>query len=73
MARSAILYLAQIRPGHVEIYRNDSTRVDAFAVPMGARLRPVLAKHGWRPTGHRVSGRGWGVILVEPIPNREPV
>lgn len=71
MARSAYLYLAQIRPGRVEIYRDDSTRVDAFDVPLGVMLRPELAKHGWRPTGRRVSGRGWGVILVEPIPNRD--
>ena len=69
MSRTASLYLAQIRPGRVEIYRDDSTRVDAFDVPVGARLRAVLADHGWRPTGRRVSGRGWDVIIVEPIPN----
>jgi hypothetical protein len=71
MARPASFrYLAQIRPGRVEIYRDDSLRVDAFDVPFGGLLRPVLLEHGWRPTGRRVTGRGWGVILVEPVPDR---
>jgi hypothetical protein len=51
----------------VEIYRDDSTRVDAFDVPVGTRLRAHLVEHGWRPTGRRVAGRGWDVILVEPL------
>lgn len=71
MARSASYrYLAQIRPGRVEIYRDDNLRIDAFEVSVGVRLRQELADHGWRPTGRRVSGRGWDVILVEPIPNQ---
>lgn len=61
------LYIAQVRPGRVEIYRDDSTRVDAFDVPIGTRLRAHLVEHGWRPTGRRVAGRGWDVILVEPL------
>jgi hypothetical protein len=62
-----LLYLAQVRPGRVEVYRDDSTMVDAFDVPIGARLRAVLVDHGWHPTGQRATGAGWGVILVEPI------
>jgi hypothetical protein len=66
MARP-VLYLAQIRAGRVEVYRDDSMRVDAFDVPTGGILRKVLADNGWRPTGQRVAGGGWGAILVEPI------
>jgi hypothetical protein len=64
------LYLAQIRSGRVEVYRDDSTRVDAFDVPIGVSLRRVLSEHGWRPTGQRVAGGGWGALLVEPITQR---
>lgn len=64
---SVTLYLAQVRPGRVEIYRNDSTRIDAFDVPPGRSLREVLVEHGWRPTGHRAAGSGWGAIVVESI------
>lgn len=71
MAGPTAAYLAQIQPSRVEVYRDDSTRVDAFDVPPGVGLRLELANHGWRPTGRRVSGRGWGVILVEPIPDLE--
>jgi hypothetical protein len=67
MTRPASLYLAQVRAGRVEIYRDDSIMVDAFDIPPGAILRRVLVEHGWRPTGHRVAGGGWGAILVEPI------
>jgi hypothetical protein len=66
-ARPVPLYLAQIRAGRVEVYRDDSTRVDAFDVSETESLRKVLADHGWRPTGQRVAGGGWGAILVEPI------
>jgi hypothetical protein len=65
VVRSA-LHLAQIRPGRVEIYRDDSVRVDAFDVAPGTGLRQTLVKYGWRPTGQRVSGGGWAAILVEP-------
>ena len=58
--------LAQVRPGRVEIYRDDSVRVDAFDVLLGWSLRKTLVDHGWRPTGQRVSGGGWAAILVEP-------
>lgn len=67
MVVRASLYLAQIRPGRVEIYRDDSVRVDAFDVSLGRSLRQTLVEHGWRPTGQRVSGGGWAAILVEAI------
>jgi len=65
MVLRASLYLAQIRTGRVEIYRDDSVRVDAFDVSLGRSLRQTLVEHGWRPTGERVSGGGWAAILVE--------
>jgi hypothetical protein len=64
------LYLAQIKAGRVEVYRDDSTRVDAFDAPQGSSLRSLLAFHGWRPTGRRATGGGWGAILVEPVKRR---
>lgn len=67
MIHKTALYLAQIRAGRVEIYRDDSTRVDAFDAPQGSCLRGLLADHGWRPTGRRATGGGWGAILVEPL------
>jgi hypothetical protein len=67
MIPKTALYLAQIRAGRVEIYRDDSTRVDAFDAPQESCLRGVLADHGWRPTGRRAAGGGWGAILVEPV------
>ena len=66
MVVRAALYLAQIRPGRVEIYRDDSVRVDAFDVSLGHGPQQMLVKHGWRPTGQRVSGDGWAAVLVEP-------
>jgi hypothetical protein len=61
------LYLAQVRRGWVEVYRDDSVRVDAFDVPFGVNPRRELVQHGWRPTGHpAVGGGGWAAILVEP-------
>jgi hypothetical protein len=67
ISASVSLYLAQVRPGRVEIYRDDSARVDAFDVPPGRSLRSVLVEHGWQPTGRRATGGGWAAILVEPI------
>jgi hypothetical protein len=66
MVVRAALYLAQIRLGRVEIYRDDSVRVDAFDVLPGQGLRQTLVTFGWRPTGQRMSGGGWAAILVEP-------
>ena len=71
MATSSVLYLAQIRPGRVEIYRNDGVRMDAFDMAEGVSLRLTLVEHGWQPTGQRVAGGGWDVIVVEPIPQEE--
>jgi hypothetical protein len=67
MPTPPVLYLAQVRPGRVEVYRNDRVRMDAFDLPQGASLRQALIDHGWRPTGQRVAGGGWDVIVVEPI------
>lgn len=67
MTPKTALYLAQIRSGRVEVYRDDSTRVDAFDAPQESCLRSVLASHGWRPTGRQADGGGWGAIVVEPI------
>jgi hypothetical protein len=64
---AASRYLAQVRTDQAEVFRDDSIRVDAFAIPHGSSLRRVFVQHGWRPTGRRVAGRGWGAILVEPI------
>jgi hypothetical protein len=61
------IFVARVRPGRVDILRNDRIRVDSFVVPPGARLREVLAQNGWRPTGRGVRGRGHDSILVEPI------
>jgi hypothetical protein len=66
MVLRAALHLAQIRPGRVEIIRDDSVRVDAFVESPGQSLRRPLAEHGWRPTGQPASGGGWAVIIVEP-------
>ena len=60
------LYLAHIRSGRADIFRNDSTYVDGFEIPHGSNLRRVLVDHGWRPTGSGVSGGAWGAIMVEP-------
>jgi len=65
MSRRPWLYLAQVRAGRIEVYRDDSARTDAFELPPGSNLRRVLLEHGWRPTGHGVTGGGWGAILVE--------
>ncbi|HYJ68527.1 MAG TPA: hypothetical protein VEX15_12805 [Nocardioidaceae bacterium] len=61
------LYLAHIRTGRAEVFRNDSTCVDGFEIPYGSNLRRVLVEHGWRPAGHGVSGGAWGAIMVEPL------
>jgi hypothetical protein len=61
------LYLAHIQTGRAEVFRNDSTRVDDFAIPHGSNLRRVLVEHGWRPAGVGVRGGGWGAIIVEPV------
>jgi hypothetical protein len=66
----ASLYLARVRTDQAEVFRGDSIRVDAFAIPHGSSLRQALGDHGWLPTGHRFPGRGWGAILVEPIRRR---
>ncbi|HYJ66729.1 MAG TPA: hypothetical protein VEX15_03625 [Nocardioidaceae bacterium] len=67
ISASVSLYLAQVRPGRVEIYRDDSARVDAFDLPPERNLRGALDDHGWQPTGQRAAGGGWAAILVEPI------
>ncbi|HKE70664.1 MAG TPA: hypothetical protein VKB55_15500 [Nocardioidaceae bacterium] len=67
MTPKTALYLAQIRAGRVEVYRDDSTRVDAFDAPQQSCLRSVLASHGWRPTSRQAEGGAWGAIVVEPI------
>jgi hypothetical protein len=64
------LYLAHIRTGRAEVFRDDSTRVDDFAIPHGSNLRRVLVEHGWRPTGAGVNGGAWGAIIVEPVVRR---
>ncbi len=64
------LYLAHIRTGRAEVFRDDSTRVDDFAIPPGSSLRHVLIEHGWRPEGAGVNGGGWGAIIVEPVGRR---
>ena len=66
----ASLYLVQVGTDRAEVFRGDSTRVDAFGIPHGASLRQALGDHGWRPTGRRVPGRGWGALQVEPIRRR---
>lgn len=60
-------YLAEVATDHAEVFRGGSVRVDAFGIPHGSSLRQALGRHDWRPTGHRAPGRGWDVILVEPI------
>jgi len=61
------LYLAHIRTGRAEVFRNDNTCVDGFEIPQGSNLRRVLVEHGWRPAGRGVSGGAWGAIMVEPL------
>jgi hypothetical protein len=61
------LYLAHIRSGRAEVFRDDSTRVDGFPIPQGSSLRRVLVEHGWRPAGRGVSGAAWGAVIVEPV------
>ena len=59
--------VSEVATDHAEVFRGGSVRVDAFGIPHGSSLRQALGRHGWRPTGHRAPGRGWDVILVEPI------
>jgi hypothetical protein len=66
-ADESVACTARIRTGRAEIFRDNSFRVDAFALPHGSSLRRVLGEHGWRPTGGRAAGGGWGAIVVEPI------
>lgn len=61
------LYMAHIRTGRAEVFRDDSTRVDYFEIPHGSNLRRVLVEHGWRPAGAGVNGGAWGAIIVEPL------
>jgi hypothetical protein len=61
------LFTARVRPGRVDIMRDGATRVDSFAVPPGARLRDVLAKNGWRPTGRVVRSGRHDDLIVEAI------
>jgi hypothetical protein len=61
------IYVARVRPGRVDVLEDGRTRVDSFAVPPGARLRTVLAEHGWRPTGRVVRGRGHDGLIVTPL------
>lgn len=65
---SSSLYLAHIRTGRAEVFRDDKTRVDGFAIPRGSNLRQVLVEHGWRPAGRGVDGGAWDAIMVEPLP-----
>ena len=65
---SSSLYLAHIRTGSAEVFRDDNTRVDRFAIPHGSNLRRVLVEHGWRPAGHGVRDGAWDSITVEPLP-----
>jgi hypothetical protein len=64
---SSSLYLAHIRTGRAEVFRDD-TRVDRFAIPRGSNLRRVLVEHGWRPAGRGVGDGEWDSIMVEPLP-----
>jgi hypothetical protein len=66
MVVRAALYLAQIRHGRVEIYRDDGVWVDAFDLSSGQGLCQTLVESGWRPRGQRMSGGEWAAILVEP-------
>jgi hypothetical protein len=65
---SSSLYLAHIRTGGAEVFRDDNTRVDRFAIPLGSNLRRVLVEHGWRPAGRGVRDGVWDAIMVEPLP-----
>ncbi|HYJ68524.1 MAG TPA: hypothetical protein VEX15_12790 [Nocardioidaceae bacterium] len=62
------LYLAHIQTGRADVFRNDNTRVDGFAIPHGSNLRRVLVEHGWRPAGRGAGDGAWGAIVVEPLP-----
>jgi len=61
-------YLARIRhDGIIRIHRNDQPEpVAAVTLPAGGTsLRRALRQAGWRPTGRRAPGGGWGSIYVE--------
>lgn len=61
-------YVARVRRnGSIRIHRNDQTDyVAAVAMPPdGTSLRVALRQAGWRPTGRRAPGGGWGSIYVE--------
>jgi hypothetical protein len=66
------LFTARVRPGRIDIVRDGATRVDSFAVPPGARLRDVLAKNGWRPTGRTLRSGGHEDLIVEAIKQTRP-
>ena len=61
-------YLARVRhDGTIRIHRNDQPEyVAAVTLPSdGTSLRSALREAGWRPTGRRAPGGGWGSIYVE--------
>ncbi len=65
---SSTVYLAHIQTGRAEVFRDDNTRVDGFAIPRGSNLRRVLVEHGWRPAGSGVGDGVWDSIMVERLP-----
>jgi hypothetical protein len=62
-------YLARVRhDGSIRIYCNDQPEPVSrpFTMPPdGTSLRSALREAGWRPTGRRAPGGGWGSIYVE--------
>jgi hypothetical protein len=61
-------YLARVRhDGSIRIYRDDQPEPVSrpFTLsPDGSSLRGALREAGWRPTGWRAPGGGWGSIYV---------
>jgi hypothetical protein len=49
VAGSSSLYLAQVRLGRVEVFRDDSIRVAAFAVQQGSNLRQIWSSTAGGP------------------------
>ncbi|HYJ70778.1 MAG TPA: hypothetical protein VEX15_24240 [Nocardioidaceae bacterium] len=61
-------YVARVRhDGSIRIYRTDHLEYVAAATlpPGGTSLRGALRQAGWRATGRRAPGGGWGSIYVE--------
>ena len=66
-------YVARVRhDGRIRIHRNDQSETVATVImaPDGTSLRGALREAGWRPTGRRAPGGGWGSIYVEREPHR---